>query len=103
MTIDEAEYAIKKAPGALDALFAPFEIFFRRSGKERVEPAGVRAEFIRHLVGTDDVAFGFGHGGAAFEHHALREEPFDRFVMRDEAEAAHHFAPEARIEQMQNG
>jgi len=37
------------------------------------------------------------------EYHALREEAADWLVMRDEAEVAHHFAPETRIEQVQNG
>ena len=38
-----------------------------------------------------------------FWHHALGEEAGDGLVVLDEAEVAHDFAAEARVEQVQNG
>src|SRR5882724_4914246 len=103
MPVNKAKHAIQKAPGAFDAFFTPLEIFLRRRGEKGVEAARIGAEFFRHFIRADNVAFGLGHGRAALEYHALREEAADWLVMRDEAEVAHHFAPETRIEQVQNG
>ena len=37
------------------------------------------------------------------QHHALREQLGEGFVHFDQAQIAHHFGPETRIEQVQNG
>src|SRR5216684_5135980 len=103
MPIDKAEHAVNEAPRALDAFFAPLQIFFRGSGKQGVEASGVRAVFFGHFHGAYDVAPGLGHGHAALLHHALREEAGDRFDVVYKANFAHDFAPEAGIEQVQDG
>src|ERR1041385_3246279 len=103
MALHQAVNTIQKAPGSVDAFFAPFEIFFWRSSKERIEAPGVRAIVVGHFVSANHVAFGLGHSGAALKHHTLRKKPGDRLVMIDQAEVAHHFAPETRIQQVQDG
>src|SRR5712692_7933615 len=102
MPIDKAEHAVNEAPRALDAFFAPLQVFFRWSGKQGVEASGVRAVFIGHFHGAYDVAPGLGHGHAALLHHALREEAGNRFLVLYKANIAHDFAPEARVEEMQD-
>ncbi len=39
---------------------------------------------------------------AVVRQHALREEPLERLVELDQAHVAHHFGPEARVQQVQN-
>src|SRR5438128_941870 len=97
MAVNETEHTIQEAPSAFDALLAPLEVFLRRSREKGVEPARIGAELLRHFVRANDVAFGLGHGRAALEHHALCEKAADWLVMPNEAEIAHHLAPETRI------
>ena len=103
MLIDQAEDAVQEAPGAFDAFFTPLEVFFGRRGEERVEAAGVGAVFFGHVDGADHVAARLGHGDAALLDHALGEEPGDGLVVIDKTKIAHDFAPEARVEQVQDG
>src|SRR5262249_46971948 len=40
---------------------------------------------------------------AGRDHHALREQALRRLVISDEADIAHHFGEEARVDQVQDG
>ena len=102
MAFDEPVNAVEESPGTLDAFFAPLQVFFRRRREKRVEAASVRTVFLRHLFRANDVATRFGHGHAAFLHHPLRKQPRNRFIVLDQTQVAHHFAPEARVQQVQN-
>ena len=101
--VDQPIDAVQKARRAFDALLAPFQVFFRRRRKQRVHAAGIAAVFFGHIDRADHIAARLGHGHAALLHHALREQPRDRFAVIHEAEVVHHFAEKPRIEQVQNG
>src|SRR5262249_27892653 len=97
MAVHQAIDLVHETPGTLNALLTPFKILFRWSSKECVKTPGIGAEALRHLECADDVAFGFGHGGAAFGHHALREQTGCRLAVLDQAKVTHNLAPEARV------
>ena len=75
----------------------------RRRGEEREQTRGIGAVNVGHVIGVDDVAFRLRHLGAIRDHHALREQLAHRLVVGDQPDVAHHFGPEARIDQMQDG
>ena len=97
-TINPAQESLN----AFDARILPVEIAVRWSGEQAVEARGVGAIASHHFVRTDDVAETLRHFGAIFNHHALREEAFDGFVMGDEAEVAHELGPEARVDEVKD-
>ena len=100
---DPAEQAREEAVRTFDAGLVPVHVLLGRRGEEREQAARIRAVFHHHVVGVHDVALGFGHGLAVELDHALGEEVFEGFIDRDEADVAHHFAPEARVEQVHDG
>jgi hypothetical protein len=94
---------LQEPRAALDSLLAPFQVFFRRRGEQRVHPPGIAAVFFGHVDGADQVALGLGHLRAVFQHHALRKQAPHRLAQIDQPQVAHHFAEEPRIDQMQDG
>ena len=49
-----------------------------------------------------NISFGLRHRRSALEDHALREQPCGRLAVLNQSQIAHHFAPETRIQQVQN-
>ena len=102
MFLDQPVDAVQESRRAFDSLLAPFQVFFRRRGEERVHPPRVAAVFVGHLDCADDVALRLRHLHAVFQHHALREQALDRLAMVHQPEVAHHLAEKARIDQVQD-
>ena len=100
---DEAIEAAQEALNAGDAVFLPIEIAIGRGREERIKARGVGPELRDHVVGRNHVAEILRHLGAVFDHHALCEQALGGLVVLDDADVAHHFRPEARIDQVQNG
>ncbi len=86
-----------------DAVFLPIEIAVRRGGEERIDASGIGAETLDHVVWGDNIAEVLRHLGAVFDDHALGEEALGGLVVFDDADIAHDFGPEARVDQVQNG
>ena len=71
----------------------------------RANHFAVFGQHVLHIVGPEIILATFV--GAArvnvVQHHALREQLGEGLVHFHQAQIAHHFGPEARIEQVQNG
>ena len=99
---NEAIHAPQKSLNAFDARILPVEIAIGRRGEQAVQARRIGAVARDHLVRRDHVAQTLRHLRAVFDHHALREQALDRFVVRDHAQVAHELRPEARIDQVQD-
>ena len=101
--LDEAVDAAQKSLNAFDAGILPVEVAVGWGGEEAVKAGGVGAVAGDHFIGTDDVAEALRHFCAVFDHHALGEETLGGFIVGDEAEVAHEFCPEARVDEVKDG
>ena len=85
-----------------DPLIAPLQITFRRRGKQDEQPRRIRAVFFHDFFRRNDIALGFGHLRAVFDHHSLRQQVFERLVRIDQSGVLEDFGEETRIKQMQD-
>src|ERR1700691_5613994 len=101
--LEESVHPSQETLNAFNAGILPIEIAVGRSGEQAVEARSVGAVARHHFVRADDVAQVFLQYCAIFNDHALREQALDRLVVGDEAHIAHELAPEARVNQVQDG
>jgi hypothetical protein len=81
MPFDQAVHTIEEAPGTVNALFAPLQIFSGGAANS-VYKRPVSAPYLSgHFVCAYHVAFGLGHRRAALEHHALCEQPRNGLIV----------------------
>src|SRR4026208_1909631 len=78
-----------EADHALDPRVLPLLVVLRGPHVEDVEPNGLRAVTLHHLVGRDDVPLRLGHLRALVIEHPLVEEPRKRLLEADDAEVVH--------------
>ena len=98
IVIDKTPHAIDKPITAFYSLIIPFQIPFRRCGKQDKQASSICAEFINNCLRTDDVALGFGHLAAVHEHHTLGEQILERLIYADQAHIIQHFGEKPRIQ-----
>src|SRR3984957_16314850 len=102
MLLEEAPYATQKSLNTFDARVLPVEIAVGRCGEEAVEAGSVGAVGGDHFIGAHNIAEALRHFCAVLDHHALREQALDGFVVGDEAKIAHELGPEARVDEVQD-
>jgi len=59
--VKDPPQAAEKAEGSFHALFAPFQIFFRRRGEQAEDARGIGAVGFHQKIRVDDVLERFGH------------------------------------------
>ena len=87
----------------LEARVGPLDFVLRRRDEHHVEAQGVGAVAPDHVVGIDDVALRLRHDVAVLQHHPLRQQARERFVVLDQPEVAEDAAEEPRVDQVQDG
>ena len=100
---DDVPDTFQETVGAFNALIGPFEVFFRRSGKEDEEAGSVSAVFPDNFFRGNDVADGFTHLAAIFQDHALTEQVREWFRIVDHAFILKDFHEETGIQQVKDG
>ncbi len=101
---EQAPDAAEETIHAFDALGAPRFGVRKRAHEHFVEPQGISAEFVHHVVGIDDVAARFGHFLVVFaEDKTLVDKFVKRLGCRDVTEVVKDLVPETRVEQVQHG
>ena len=100
---EKCVYTPHKPPSSFDARVLPVQVAIRGRGEQTVEPRSIGAIFRYHLVRANHIAQALRHLSAVFDHHALREQALNWFIVLHQADVAHELCPEARINQVQNG
>ena len=99
----QSENPSQEPAGAFDAGILPVQFAFGRGGKQSVKARGIGSVARHHVVGGNRVAHALRHLGATFNDHALGEKPLHRLGILYQSQVAHHFRPEARVDQVQDG
>src|SRR6185437_3293382 len=97
MAHDKSVYASQEALDAFDAGILPVEIAIRWGRKQAIEARGIGSIAGDHLVRADYGTQALRHRGAIFDHHALREETLDRFVVLHQPHVTPDLGPATRV------
>ncbi len=99
---DQSPDAVEEPEAAGHALVGPFQVPFRRRGKQTEKPGRIGAVSFDHFIRVHHVALGFGHLGAVQKDHALGQQAGKRLVHPGMPQIPEHLGEKAGVEKVQD-
>ncbi len=100
--VNQTPHARQEPEAPLEPRVCPLDLLFGRGNEHHVEPQGIGAVLLDHVVGIHHVPLRLRHDLSLFQHHSLREQPRERLVEVRQAHIPKDATEKPGVDQVEN-